>query len=285
MTTFSAGYVTANSFNNASTANFRAWGKAVSDAMTAVGLTKTSDTGQIDWSTVNLPAASAYGGYEIRRMSDALDTTYPMFIKFEFGTVTTGARWVIRITVSSGTDGAGNPTGILMSPFPIGTNAQMSAANTTLMMCRTQGVWWMAVIPSASDCIFLAAITRSQNAAGVYGEDFTMLAANSSSWITVAPTALSVDRSAVVSRSSTTDFFFLPWYGSASATATTRLITAPVFCYPQLAASEMAVLFRTGEYTPYTTFTAAPVAGRSHTYFATPLSSTSPAGNYAFIWE
>lgn len=98
-------------FDHTDDVSFRAWGSEFSAALLAVGLTKTSDTGQIDWGTVAKPTANTDAGYEIWRFNDALQATQPIFMKFSFGTHSTLAKGRIRVVVGSGSDGAGNLTG------------------------------------------------------------------------------------------------------------------------------------------------------------------------------
>jgi hypothetical protein len=96
-----------------SDAEFRAWGKAMSDAMTAVGVPKTADTGQIDWSAVTYPSSSSIvKGYEIRKFNDTLQATQPVLIKFEWGSGGFATVPVWYITIGTATDGAGNLTGL-----------------------------------------------------------------------------------------------------------------------------------------------------------------------------
>lgn len=90
---------------------FRQWGKAISDAIAAVGWVKTADTGQVNWSTVTPPSGgSTPTAYEIWRAGDSLHGTLPLYVKFEYGT--NQSTGVPQLWVSSGyaTDGAGNLT-------------------------------------------------------------------------------------------------------------------------------------------------------------------------------
>jgi len=98
---------------NTSDATFRAWGLDISTRMAVAGMVQAADTGQINWATVVRPAASAYGGYEIWRFDDALQASAPVFIKIEYGCSNNQATPAIRVTVSSGTNGAGTPTGLV----------------------------------------------------------------------------------------------------------------------------------------------------------------------------
>ena len=90
-------------------AEFRSWGQAISNALAAMGLVKTSDTGQINWTTVLKPAsASTMQGYEIWRFADPLQATCPVFFKLEYGSGGTAAVLGMALTVGYGSDGAGN---------------------------------------------------------------------------------------------------------------------------------------------------------------------------------
>ncbi|MFA5036900.1 MAG: hypothetical protein WC479_06965 [Candidatus Izemoplasmatales bacterium] len=98
--------------NNSSDANFRLWAKGLSDALTAVGFTKTADTGQVDLSSAAKPASSyQMMGYEIRAFSDTLQSSNPMILKIEYGAGSSAAYPGIQITIGRATDGAGNFVG------------------------------------------------------------------------------------------------------------------------------------------------------------------------------
>lgn len=93
---------------NATDADFRNWGKPTSDALTAFQLTKTTDTGQIDWNTVLKPAtANTYQGYEIRKFTDSLQ---PVFFKIEYGAGGSATSPSLRFSFGTGSDGAGTIT-------------------------------------------------------------------------------------------------------------------------------------------------------------------------------
>ena len=93
---------------------FRAWGSDLSAALAEVGLIKTADTGQINWTTavyasIGSLSAPYFAGYEIWRYPDS-----SIFMKWEFGTVQPNSPSTpgIRITVGRGSDGAGTLTGV-----------------------------------------------------------------------------------------------------------------------------------------------------------------------------
>jgi len=97
-------------------ADFRAWCQFIHDLLVNVGgWVNTSDTGQVDLTTVTKPtAANQKRGYKIYRMNDALQPTAPVFMRIDFGSGKLAATAPgIWITIGTGTDGAGTITGIV----------------------------------------------------------------------------------------------------------------------------------------------------------------------------
>lgn len=103
-------YSTTTVLNHTTDADFRLWGAEFKASLIAIGLTNTADTGQIDWTTVLNPVSGS-AGYEIWRFNDALQSTKPIFIRFDFGTLSAGVPG-IWVQVGTGSDGAGNLTGL-----------------------------------------------------------------------------------------------------------------------------------------------------------------------------
>lgn len=108
MTTFIS---TAPSYVN-SAAQIQGLATAVAQAFQAIGLVKPGDTGQMNTATITFPAsANVSAGYEIRRFDDPLQSSYPIYIRWE--PIRTGANASnpgIRFRFGNGTDGAGNLT-------------------------------------------------------------------------------------------------------------------------------------------------------------------------------
>ncbi len=92
--------------------SFRNWGLAISTLMDDAGLTKTADSGQIDWSTVLKPTApNLLVGYEIRKLvNNTLDDIY-FRIEYRSGQYSSGNNAFLRISFGLETDGAGNISG------------------------------------------------------------------------------------------------------------------------------------------------------------------------------
>jgi hypothetical protein len=94
-------------------ASFRSLGKAISDALTAVGMVQTSDTGQINWTTITKPTTSStIAGYEVWRFADSSNqTSCPVFLKIQYGTGSSSTSFGLTITLCHATDGAGTVNG------------------------------------------------------------------------------------------------------------------------------------------------------------------------------
>lgn len=105
------------------TAIFRATGLAWSTALQAAdALQKTTDTGQIDWSTVTVPGTTnTVAGYEVYRFKDSLQSTAPIFFKIEYGTANPATGLQLWVTVGTGSDGGGTITGTFFSGAPPST--------------------------------------------------------------------------------------------------------------------------------------------------------------------
>lgn len=97
--------------NTTDDATFRAWGKSISDCIQAAALTKHTDTGQIDWTTVARPAINSYAGYEILKFTTDTASSLGCYIKLEYGQGSTLAYPALRIQVGTGTNGSGTLTG------------------------------------------------------------------------------------------------------------------------------------------------------------------------------
>ena len=85
----------------ADNATFQAWATGIDDQIKDMGWVQTSDTGQVDVTTVARPAAGAYAGYRIYRMDDSLQSTSPVFLKLEYGCGGVNDRPALRAQLSS----------------------------------------------------------------------------------------------------------------------------------------------------------------------------------------
>lgn len=125
--------------DNNTDVNFRAWINEIHNSLIAFGWLQTSDTGQINFSTVTRPtAASIYQGFAVYKMNDSLQSTCAVFMRIDFGTCGSADAPGIKIQVCIGsTNGAGTLTGNLSSVMVTGSASL--PANTSSFNCRTSG--------------------------------------------------------------------------------------------------------------------------------------------------
>src|SRR3974390_2157515 len=120
-------------FNSA--ADFQAWVSGLHTMLGAAGMAQTGDTGQINPSSVAAPTTSNQPmGFEIWRFSDTLQSSVPIYIKFEYGSGApdgSGRAPGLWMTVGSGTNGSGTLTGQI-SQRANSSSAQVKSAGVTL---------------------------------------------------------------------------------------------------------------------------------------------------------
>jgi hypothetical protein len=126
--------------SNATVADYKAWAQALSDAFTAVGFIKTSDTGQLDISGIaSVPSSGAYSGYEIRKLNDSLFATNPILLKIEYGSGTNSSYPGIRLTMGHTTDGAGTLTGIMTNSIILAATKPSTVTNQDCFISAGEG--------------------------------------------------------------------------------------------------------------------------------------------------
>jgi hypothetical protein len=154
---------------NVSDTTFRLWINEIHNSLIAFGWVQTSDTGQINFSTVLRPAAiNTYQGYAVYRMADSLQATCAVYMRLDFGTGSTSDTPSIKIRLTIGsTDGAGTLTGNLSTQVTTSTN---TGGGATTFACRTSGStssfrmhFWST---SVSGCGWTLAVERDRDASG-----------------------------------------------------------------------------------------------------------------------
>lgn len=124
----------------ASDAEYRAWGLAISTALAALGLTKRAETGTVGWTTAAKPTAQAApDNWEIWEFSDSLQATKPVLIKIEY-TCQSGfpLQPNLIVSVGTGSNGTGTLTGNVGSRMGRGL-ATASTATTTCYLAGGAG--------------------------------------------------------------------------------------------------------------------------------------------------
>lgn len=112
-------------------ATFRAWGSAISAALATAGWVQTTDTGQINWTTVIRPVGvNTAAGYEIWKLADTLQATAPIFLKIEYGNGPATTLPGVWTTVGTASDGAGTLTSIAGSGTSVTTRTAVHPSNS-----------------------------------------------------------------------------------------------------------------------------------------------------------
>ena len=127
--------------DNSTLANFKAWASAISAFLqtSGSGLSQTTDTGQVNWGSIaSVPTAGNYV-YEIYKNTDALTNFY---FKIEYGTgSSSGPNARIRVSIGTGTNGAGVLTGFIVpaTSEPVNISDFSSPSNVTQYQCYFSG--------------------------------------------------------------------------------------------------------------------------------------------------
>lgn len=163
-------------FDQNSDAGFRVWGAAVSAALAAVGLVKTADTGQADWTssaTVRAAGNSQTTPYEIWRFTDALQATRPVFIRIGYGSGSGNFNPMLWITVGSSTNGAGTILGVSTSVRSTYSNVTPQTYTQPCYFSSDGSYLTMALAagPPSPGSIIVLAIDRTRNADGTPNGD------------------------------------------------------------------------------------------------------------------
>lgn len=116
--------------DNTTLANFKNWAQAISAALSSSGWTQTSDTGQVNWSSIaSVPSANTYV-FEVWAPSDALQTgSTQFFFKIEYGSDGSNHPQ-IRATIGTSTNGSGTLNGINSSATVYGIGANQGSVVT-----------------------------------------------------------------------------------------------------------------------------------------------------------
>lgn len=123
--------------DHTSDASFRVWvQELITMFVTTLGLTQTSDTGQINTSTVTRPTTNTAGGYVILRFNDTAQSTAPLFMKIEFGTGGAVASPNIWITIGTASNGSGTINGVTGSRVSATPNSNTPASTITPYVTR-----------------------------------------------------------------------------------------------------------------------------------------------------
>lgn len=118
-------------------ADFRSYCQGVNAALAACGLVQTTDTGQINNTTVTKPgAANTQAGYEIWKFNDTLQSSKPIYLRVAYGSGGAADRPSLWLHVGTQTNGAGTLSGQLTgSAVQLAQGNSAAAGNTLPMYC------------------------------------------------------------------------------------------------------------------------------------------------------
>jgi hypothetical protein len=169
-------------------ANFKQWAQAISSFFSTAGWLQSSDTGQVNWSTISAVPGSGAFVYEIWQPNDGLTNFY---LKVEYGNVSGTNCPSLRLTLSSATNGSGTPTGFVFGPANTNWNSYTPPSTTTQYECDFSGaagrIGVMMWRNGLNSCQQFFAVERSLNSSGSPTSSYVTLWACGISTSTVAP--------------------------------------------------------------------------------------------------
>jgi hypothetical protein len=160
-------------------ANFKQWAQAISAFFTTATWTQSTDTGQVNWSTISsVPGSGAYV-YEVWQPNDGLTNFY---VKVEYGNISGTNSPGLRLTISTSTNGAGTATGFVLGPYTPGAAITPPSTSVTYE-CNFSGaagrigiMMWRNAPGAINTCpAQFFAIERSINSSGSYTGSYVTL--------------------------------------------------------------------------------------------------------------
>lgn len=199
-------------------AGFRAWGSELNAKLAAVGMVQTSDTGQINWTTVVRGVATNTSlGYEIWRLSGSA-----LYFKIEYGTGSTIAVPSMWFTTGTGSNGSGTLTGTISTRTQAGkvtTAPTSTSTNYQSYLCATADYFCLSWKLGSSGtaniprCVLGAARTvDNTGTASTVGYIAVMSTTFTPLWYQCVATAAGVAQAAA---SNNNTLFLIPGIGAA----------------------------------------------------------------------
>jgi hypothetical protein len=148
--------------DNSTLANFKSWAQAISTAIAAGGWTQSTDTGQVNWSTISaVPGSGAYV-YEIWQPNDGLANFY---VKMEYGNFSGTNCPAVRISAGTATNGAGTLSGNVIGPWATPYTSYTAPSTTVTYPCYfAAGAGYLSILlwnGGGNSCAQAFAVERS----------------------------------------------------------------------------------------------------------------------------
>jgi len=277
--------MTTSTFSAAPHNHVNTWMKTLHDAFVALGLVVTSDTGQLSMASAPtwVSTASTNYGYTVYRFNDALQATYPLFLKVSWlnSADTAGDSHRLDVTVGTGTDGAGTVTGPTIGPVTITQSTATSQSATTYpsYLCLVAGSFVADLFAGDTAGELFFAVDRMRDADGtanVHGAALTTFARTSAGATIVSQRHFSVVNGSAAS-GQTIVSCFVPYAYFNSVSSLSLADDIPVFGHTFLTphANHLlgVVTVPQGDVAADTVFTVVRL-GASHTYRATGTRTT-----------
>lgn len=302
MTTYVSSAVT-QSPNLSTAALFRSWFQKIYDDIVGSGaLVQTSDTGQVDISTMVAGAADADVGWHMFRFNDSLQGTDPIFVKLWYGRGNvSGGRTSprLRVETGQGTDGAGTLTGITTQSIFAGYR-DLGSTSTSWNSYIAHGTGYVCVatmVPGITTQIstHFFVISRTRDLAGSFdGRGVVVLGCQSGTSLPHLAFARRADNTSFTYANPAQQICLVPGLPASTALLNGDLQLYPHFyADPDIRQSWPTFTVRASEFpSAPTSFLATPIYGEQRTFLSLGNGRMHPGcandtSNFrmAFLWE
>lgn len=276
---------TSTVIDHSSDAGFRTWvAEIITMLFTTLGVTQTTDTGQINTTTVTRPATSTMAGYVIGRFNDTLQGTSPIFFKLQFGTGGTALGPQMNLQLGTGSNGSGTLTGTTSVVTAQCPNSNAPTSTVTPFVTRacyntTDGVLWLAWKLAGTGttnlCMGGFEIARSNDTTGAASGDAVGLYTNNSTASGQSTQGVSIFNSYLTSTAYSgaplqlnTQWGFVPFSVTGTLFSGNTQVF-PVFQYtPVMGVTNWSAMGMVGEVAVGATASLTLVGSTAHTYIA-----------------
>jgi hypothetical protein len=160
--------------SNSTDALFQAWIAFVRDVFLNGAWVQTSDTGQVNFSTVTKPTlANEKRGFIIVRMDDELQGTKPVYARIDFGSGSNANFPAIWVELGTGSNGSGTITGSFFGPTQMAANNHSTTLNPSHSFgsASTSHATFVMADGSSTNMKLMFSVERGRNDDGTMNGD------------------------------------------------------------------------------------------------------------------